>query len=217
MRRVLHTFGPSAERLQSAPSGKKRAARCPRIAKLLPYQRRFPIALLGAPRESGALRSYLRGLVILSSCRLSMLFRAAVIGCTWTRTHSQLNSSAVAGGAWNEPLQGWSRRKCLRHLLTPLVQWVEDDIAPERDSLRVPGALIRRKQSTRAATPTTQLTLSASNPESNERDWIVSSLLQDESMELLRLKQRNLRTQLHVDQHLCSALNLLVQSRLLRW
>jgi hypothetical protein len=129
-------------------------------------------------RESGALRSYLRGLVILSSCRLSMLFSAAVIGCTWTRTHSQLNSSAVVGGIWNKPLQGWSRRKYLRHLLTPLVQWVEDDIAPERDSLRVPGALIRRKQSTRAATPTTQLTLSASNPESNERDWIVSRLLQ---------------------------------------
>lgn len=61
-----------------------------------------------------------------------MLFSAAVIGCTWTRTHSQLNSSVVAGGAWDEPLQGWCRRKCLRHLLTPLVQWVEDDIAPER-------------------------------------------------------------------------------------
>lgn len=60
-----------------------------------------------------------------------MLFSAAVIGCTWTRTHSQLNSSAVAVVPGMNHCKGGPGANVF-DMLTPLVQWVEDDIAPER-------------------------------------------------------------------------------------
>jgi hypothetical protein len=122
--------------------------------------------------------------------------------------------------------RGWSRPNVF-DMFIPLVQWVEDDIASERVIVThyVNNNPAQGDQFTRPLCPYPKEaeykggnTDDAANFVCKNRTSEIGSspVSRKMKMELLRLKQRNLRSQLHVDQHLCSALNLFVHSRLLR-